>query len=140
MFLTANGTKSLAIVVSLLLLSSCSTARQSKAEPSSGKRSRSSRVITAEELADVFQFNALQAVELLRPTWLRNRGPVTMESSVSQGVRLYVDGNPRGLASDMEGILASDILEMRFLDSREATTRYGTGYPDGVIVITTRQH
>jgi hypothetical protein len=93
-------------------------------------------VLTAEDLAEVYDYNALQAVELLRPTWLRNRGPVTMNSTVSQGVRLYVDGMPWGFAIDMEGVLVSDVQEIRFLDSREATTRYGTGYPDGVIVIT----
>jgi hypothetical protein len=134
MLSTARSTGLLAT----LILTACAAGGPSPTEESPGRRGRSSKVLTAEDLSDVFQLNALQAVELLRPAWLRNRGPVSMESSSSQGVRLYVDGNPRGAADELAGILTSDVLEMRFLDSREATTRYGTGYPDGVIVIRTK--
>jgi hypothetical protein len=139
----AGTAKSLATVVYLALIPACATAtgtgETSAVDGSPGPRPRSSKVLTSEDLDEVFQLSAFQAVELLRPIWLRIRGAVSMESSSSQGVRLYVDGNPRGWAKELEGILASDILEMRFLDSREATIRYGTGYPDGVIVVTTKR-
>jgi hypothetical protein len=133
MFLNTTRGRCL-VVFCLLLLPSCGNRTKSLTGTP-----RSSNVLVADELEEVFRLNALQAVELLRPNWLRNRGAVTMESSASQGVRVYVDGSPRGFSQDLEGILVPDILEMRFLDSREATTRYGTGYPDGVIVVRTRQ-
>jgi hypothetical protein len=145
-FAVGNPWRTLA-VLSGVLISSCATTGEStppdpategteaEAEAPVDGRRRSSKILTADELDGVYQYNALQAVELLRPNWLRSRGPVTIESSQTQGVRLYVDGNPRGFAADLAGILASEVWEMRYLDSREATTRYGTGYPDGVIVV-----
>jgi hypothetical protein len=143
MLATAHHASRLSLVAGLLLLASCSTTGRSASEGSTegsrARASRSSKVLTGEELASVFELNALQAVERLRPAWLRNRGLVSMENQQFQGVRLYVDGNPRGYMADMAEILVSDIEEMRFMDSREATTRFGTGYPDGVIVITTKR-
>ncbi|GMR13167.1 MAG: hypothetical protein BMS9Abin29_1369 [Gemmatimonadota bacterium] len=143
MYVTASRARSLGFVGFLLLAASCSTTGDPAARPSPDGRpqraSRSSKVIAAAELQSVLDLNALQVVERLRPTWLRNRGRVSIENQQFQGARLYVDGNRRGYVADMAEILASDIEEMRFLDSREATTRFGTGFTDGVIVITTRR-
>lgn len=143
MYVTATYARRLSLFGFLLLVASCSTTgNSSTADPSDAsprRASRSSRVLTSADLLSVLDLNALQAVERLRPTWLRNRGQVSLENQQFRGVRLYVDGNPRGYMADMAEILASDVEEMRFMDSREATTRFGTGYTDGVIVITTRR-
>jgi hypothetical protein len=124
-------------LLGILTLSGCASPGASEGSTASSG-SRSSRSITVDELAGVMHLNALEAVEQLRPNWLRTRGAVTMESSSQQGVRLYIDGNPSGFATEtLAQILVSDVHEMRYMNAREATTRYGTGFPDGLILLTT---
>jgi hypothetical protein len=127
----------LAVSLCLLALTECAAPAATAREPVE-RRARSSGAITSSELAPLRHLTALEVVEQLRPNWLRSRGSVSMESSSRQGVRLYVDSNLRGLASEELALIpATEIMEIRFLSSREATTRFGTGYPDGVIILTT---
>ena len=143
MFVTTDRARRRPLIVGLLLLASCATAGSSTDEAPSGERpagaSRSSQTLAREELATVSELNALQAVERLRPAWLRRRGAVSLENQQWLGIRLYVDGNPGGYTADLEQYLVSDLEEMRFMNSRDATMRFGTGYPDGAIVISTRR-
>ncbi len=125
--------------VSLLILLGCATSGAVGGTVPQGG-ARSSKVLTLAEMMEVQHLSALEAVQQLRPTWLRTRGAVSMESSSQQGVRLLVDRNPMGLAEESLGqFLVSDVEEIQFLSGREATTRFGTGYPDGVLVLTTRR-
>lgn len=88
--------------------------------------------ITAEELSEVSVSTALEVVRQLRPRWLRTR-------DVREPVRVVVNGSPRGEATDeLARLQISRVREMRFLDTREATTRYGRGFGAGVIEVTTR--
>ncbi len=99
----------------------------------------SSRVLTAAELSEVSQLNALQAIELLRPGWLQSRGRVTIDNPENQRIRVVVNNGSAGELQDLAGIPVTDVREMRYLNAREATTRYGTGYPEGIVVVITRQ-
>ena len=101
-----------------------------------GTSSGPTDLITAEELANVAELNAYQAVQRLRPQWLTTRGRVSF--SAGQGVRLYVNGVQTGFASDLTSMRASSVASMRFLSGREATARYGTDHGDGAILVTLR--
>jgi hypothetical protein len=46
---------------------------------------------------------------------------------------------PRGGLDVLEGLYVREIQEMRFLSASDATTRYGTGYPGGIIEVVTRR-
>jgi hypothetical protein len=110
----------------------------------SGRTDTSSRsyseVITEEELLDIGELSAYEAVRRLRPRWLSLRGPLTtMNPGARQGIRVYVDGGFRGGVDELKSLQASDVGSMRFLDAREATTRYGTDHADGAIVVRTRR-
>ena len=88
--------------------------------------------ITNAELADLQQLDAYQAIQRLRPTWLRQRG--------SQLPNVYVDGARRtGGLDELASLRVSDIEEMRYLSGNDATTRFGTGNDGGAIMVTTRR-
>ena len=109
---------------------------------SSGTTSRhSSRdVILREELFRASASNAYDAVERLRPQFLRTRGraSITAQGTESRGVLL--DDRPFGTVAQLREIDLSQIEEIRFLSAAEAQQKYGMGYVGGAIVVTTIHH
>jgi hypothetical protein len=49
---------------------------------------------------------------------------------------LIVDGIPQPFEV-MEHMPASEVVNMEFISASEATIRFGTGYPNGAILVTT---
>ena len=94
--------------------------------------SRSGDVITAGELETVAQFNVLEALRRLRPTWLRVR-------SRSTPPVVFIDGMRRGGLNVLQDFRASEIVEIRRRSGTDATTLYGTGVGGGTIELTTRR-
>ena len=97
-----------------------------------GVRRASSR-ISAEELTAVAELDVRSAINRLRPSWLR------------QGTRgalpaLIMDGTVQHAGLDMlSSLRATDVVALEFMSASDATTRYGTGYTSGAIVVTTRR-
>jgi hypothetical protein len=52
-------------------------------------------------------------------------------------MRIYVNGSFFGDADSLSSIQARNVREIRFLDARQATLRYGTDHTVGAIVVTT---
>ena len=93
---------------------------------------RSANRITRVELEELGQVDAYEAVQRLRPNWLRPRG--------GQTAQVMVDGSRQpGRLNVLRQYRAAQIEEMRYMSSSDATTRYGTGYDGGAILITTRR-
>ncbi len=115
------------------LVVSCAAGSQTDSARPRGSRT----VISREELADLpAQQNVLQAVRRLRSTWLRTRG-----RSTAQGVNeimVYSDGVRLGGLDILESRPLDGIVEIRFHNGRDATTRWGTGVGAGVIELITR--
>ena len=106
---------------------------------SSGGSGGGPNEISSEKLrqADLEGLSALQIIQRVRLQWLRSRG-----SSFASGqifARIVVDGVPSGGLDDLPSIRGSDIDEMRYLNARDATTRFGTGYDGGAILVVTRK-
>lgn len=122
--------KSMFVMMAVLALAACASG--------GGTTSRSGTLASLgeEELRDVPELNAYEAVQRLRPQWLVTRGRVSF--TAGQGVRLYVDGVERGYAPELASIRTTSVKSMRFLSGREATARYGTDHGDGAILVTTR--
>jgi len=96
--------------------------------------SRSSRsVITAEELQTIDVSDAYEAVQRLRSAWLRPR--------VGRGspIAVFIDGVRSGEIDRLRQIPFITIREIRFIDPSDATTRWGTGYTNGAIMVITRR-
>lgn len=97
----------------------------------------SPNVLTSAELEQVRELNCYEAVQRLRPNWLRTRGRVSMLTQ--QGIQLYVDNVQRGYVTELVSIRASSVERMRFLSAPEATARFGTDHVDGAVLVTTRR-
>lgn len=99
---------------------------------SDGPRRGGANRIIADELVDIQQLDALQAIQRLRGQWLRTRG--------GNPPQVLLDGirQPGGIDS-LSSFRIADIQEMRFLNSTDATNRFGTGFDGGAILITTKR-
>ena len=95
-------------------------------------------VLTAAQLAPYVHMNVFDAVRQARPQWLRNdRGQSSFIAEPARGLRVYVDGIPYGKAEDLKSLEVRAITEVRFLDARQATLRYGTNHAEGALLIRT---
>lgn len=107
-----------------LALSAC-------ASGSGGARSSAS-VITEEELRPMAAFSVYESIQRLRPRWLQGRAS-------GADVAVFMDGQPVIGGTDfLWDLQAVEVLEIRFRSASDATTRYGTGYPAGVIELRRR--
>jgi hypothetical protein len=97
---------------------------------------RSNYLITAEEIAASSARNAFDAVQLLRPNWLRMRGAAgsTLRGETIAPV-VYSDNVRLGGMENLSGIAAADIATIEYLSARDATTRFGTGHAGGAILV-----
>lgn len=95
---------------------------------------RSSRdVITAEELQTIQVSDAYAAVQRLRSAWLRPR------SGGGSPIAVFVDGVRAGDLDMLRQIPVITVRELRFIDPSDATTRWGTGYTNGAIMVLTQR-
>lgn len=118
------------LLFSVVVLASGCTPR---ASTNSGNRN----VITMDEVRELTRLSALEIVQRLRPMWLQPRGVDSFRQS--NAVAGYLDGLRIGDVSALRNIRANDIKEIRYLDSRQATTRFGVGHPSGAVLVETRR-
>ena len=59
-------------------------------------------------------------------------------AAMNDDVAVYVDGIRIGTVQALSGIPATNVREIRRLDTRDATTRFGTGHTAGAILIFTK--
>ena len=117
----------------------CAGAGSGSSAPTGSAPRGNANLITSEQLrAPAVSFmSADAAIRFLRPRWLRSR------SGTPVGGRNYayvfMDGGPFGNIRTLPSLQASDIGEARFITAADATTRYGTGYPGGIIAIASRR-
>lgn len=84
--------------------------------------------------------NALEAVQRLRPSMLRARaGGSVASSNTGGGIVVYLDGVPTGGVETLANVAVLTIKEIRYLNAADATTRFGTGLPQGAILVATRR-
>jgi len=88
-------------------------------------------LITQGEIATLDVRSAYDVIQILRPQMLRVRGSI--------GIAVYVNGirMMSGMQS-LYDISPTSIHEIRYLNSFDATARFGMDVPDGAISITTK--
>jgi hypothetical protein len=124
-----------------------------------------STTITGAELVESAgaQLTVLDAIQRLRPNWMRSRGELSLRNVDPGGPARGVPAscgrgatscsaldqtsgrNPPGVLVDgvpqpfevMEAMSATEVMTLEFLSAGDATTRFGTGYTNGAILITT---
>ena len=99
---------------------------------------RSTNLITAEEVTASTARDAYEAVQLLRPEWFIPRGVTSIRAPQATVPVAYLEGSKLGDIENLHNIPAMDIAEIRFVNSRDATTLYGTGHVGGAIVVKTK--
>jgi hypothetical protein len=114
-----------------LLLVACASG------PSSGQRGRDRNLITAEEIAALPPTNASDIVERLRPNWLRYRGPSSIRDGTPVVPIIYIDDIRSGSLQDLLRVRSEIIREIRYINGRDATTKWGLDHGGGVILVTT---
>ena len=117
------------------------TASTTAARPAA--RRGSANLITEEEIAGSGrQFaSAFEIVEALRPSMMRARGSSggSASSGENSNVMAFVDEIKLGELSQLRGIGASEVKEIRYISATDATTKWGTGYMNGVIQVIRRK-
>ncbi|MEJ2503130.1 MAG: hypothetical protein P8177_07390 [Gemmatimonadota bacterium] len=97
-------------------------------------------LISREDLAGMDHLSAFDAVRRLRPAWLQaERGQDSFVAQGRRGTRIYLNGVPYGDKASLRSLGVREIESIRFLDKREATTRWGIDHAEGVILVTTRK-
>lgn len=92
-------------------------------------------LITAAEIsAGPGYQNALEVVQSLRPQMMRPRA-----GAGAQAVMAYVDDVRMQDLNGLATVPANRVAEIRFINARDATTRWGTGHDSGVILVTTKR-
>ena len=130
------GLSSLMLV---LLLAGCGAAASGSG---GGSPSRISSDLLRE--ADPEGLSVLQIIQRHRPQWLRESRGAPSFGNAAGGVqgssppRVVLDGVPWGEVGDLRSLPSSDVRLLEFLDASDATTRFGTGYAGGAILVSTR--
>lgn len=91
-------------------------------------------IVDYAEITSAHQTNVYDLLRGHRPLWLHTRGA---SSTSGADVMVYLDGNRLGGMAEMRGIPTSIVTEIRHMDAREATTRWGAGHGNGAIMIST---
>jgi hypothetical protein len=123
-----------------LLIALMGTVAMASCASSGGGTRPVGSTITAEDLDNLGPgISAYDAIERLRPVWLRDRGVSSPNFTSPEDAlpRVHIDTTPYDLSA-LRSFRTTDIQSITFMEGRDATTRYGTGYVTGLIVVTTR--
>jgi hypothetical protein len=86
--------------------------------------------LTAEDLVPYATQNVYEAVRRLRRFWLQGSG--------GRSPRVFVNGNEMGGGPSLQEYQCTQVVEIAFVTSNDAMTRYGPDYAGGVINLTIR--
>lgn len=100
-----------------------------------GATGASRYLVTEEELANLGDRSAYEALLQLRPSFLHSRDTQTSRNPIPAPVDVFVDGGRTEGVEALKSIRASTVKEMRFYEPQDANTRFGTGHNGGVIAV-----
>jgi hypothetical protein len=109
-------------------------------------RRGNSELIIEEEIKASGLRNALEVIQRVRPSMLRPRGSSTNQNvnadsysqATSLSVVVYMDDIKLGEPSQLSNVGIENIKEIRFINARDATTKWGTGHTAGVIQVVSK--
>lgn len=97
----------------------------------------SEKVVRGDELTQTAASNAYEALNIVRPFFLRTRGKTSILLPNAFGPAVYVNGTLLGGVEILKTMLPAEVVAVRKVESWDAETKYGPGYPDGVLEVTT---
>lgn len=126
-----NTTFLLCAMLSGVVLSACASSG-----PATSRRTNN--VITRDELVTQDLTSAYEAVQRLRPQWLRGRGATSIRNPEPTMPVVYVAGVRQGGPESLRVVRITETDEIRFISASDATTRWGTGHMGGAIEVILR--
>ncbi|MEZ4414426.1 MAG: hypothetical protein R3E10_01605 [Gemmatimonadota bacterium] len=103
-----------------------------------GGSSRSPNVIRSGDLSEIPNGSAYDAIQRLRPRWLRTRGMSSVQSGSPDYAQVFIDNAPSGSLEALRRVVVQDVDSIVYMSASDATTRYGTGYTGGLIQVFTK--
>ena len=103
-----------------------------------------SNLITSELLREAEGLSVYQIIQRDRPRWLRaGRGAPTFGNAVggaasSAFARVVLDGVPYGDFNELRRLDTDEVDSIEYMSASDATTRFGTGYANGAILVRRR--
>lgn len=117
----------------VLILSACG----SFGARGEGEGGGASAALTEADLANYS--TVMEAVQALRPVWLRERTPLVLSprsgTEPASPVWVYWDGTRLGDTSYLSRIGSSEVSRVMHYDARAASVRWGVGHENGVIYL-----
>ena len=98
-------------------------------------------IITGDQIREASLANAREAVEYFHPEWLRQQRPDSFEEFrvfTAADIPVYLDNARLEGINDLAGINALVIKSIQFLNTQQATVRWGTGHSFGAIQVLTQ--
>jgi len=105
-----------------LSLAACAPADETQ------QRSQRGPLLQAEIAEAAISGSALTAVQRLRPQWLSRAGQAVV----------YIDESRAGGTGALNTVPIQHVVRIERLNAGEATTRFGTGHPQGAFLVYTR--
>jgi len=103
-----------------------------------GARRSSSEALTEAEMQPDASQDLFTVIQRRRPRWLQNRSARTLQGQL--GIAVIVDGvRQQGSVEILRSMRTGDVEEVRYLNARDATTRYGTDMTAGAILVVTKR-
>jgi hypothetical protein len=108
-------------------------------------------VITREQIAALSTRDAYAIIGSLEPGWLRGRRGNTLGGAAGSGADgssggggveypvVFLDGVRYGELASLRRLRSEEVEQMELMSPFEASTRYGSGYVAGIILVTTRR-
>jgi hypothetical protein len=126
----APGRLARALLLTALLLASTACAH------SSGPKAprRTPNLMTYEELTSRPFGSVYDAIEALRANWLHTRGATSINTPTQ--IWVYLDGTRLGGLGSLRTLQPSAAVSVERIDALTATTRWGIGHGQGVILVT----
>jgi hypothetical protein len=104
------------------------------------QNTRSDRnLITRDQLESQPSITARQVIERLHREWLRGRAGTIRSPTGRVYPKIFVNDRPYGGLDALNAFGTEDIEEIRYISASDATTRFGTGYPGGIINLILRR-
>lgn len=93
--------------------------------------------IIADEIQGAGLNNAYEAVSLLHPEWLVQRGATTFDDFGTDNIRVYLNNMQIGGIEALQQVDINIIESIHFRSAAVATARWGAGHPHGAIQVVT---
>ncbi len=124
------------LLSTLALTLACASGYQA-GEPRAGRDLITAAQIEAE--GTLASASAYEVVERFHNEWLLGSPATSPTDPPRLYPMVYVDDIRLGEVETLRSVPGGDIIEIRFLDARDADFRYGTGHRGGVIAVRTKR-